>query len=485
MLPQTTPPAATPPPAPAPAAPPKPPESGPTKARVVRHRRPRYGRRIALGLAIFAVAVAAYFGGKVLLAANKIINRSNGGAPALAGKVDPTRLRGEGDGRINILLLGIGGPGHDGPNLSDTMIVASIDPRTKDVAMLSIPRDLYVKIPDHGAAKINAANVYGGPQLAEQVVSKILDLNIHYYVVVDFSAFRQGVESVGGVDVTVPTAITDPEYPCDNERGGYCPFKVAAGPQHMDGSVALRYARSRKTTTDFDRAARQQLILVALRQKALQASTLTSPAAISGLIDTVGNHVKTDMQLPEMQKLAEITKDVNTAKIVNKVLDTTPDGLLTQLANDPRCGCYTEQPAAGPFVYTAIQELAHSIFADGYLKQENAAIEIQNGTLRSGLATSVAKMLKGYNYNVVNATTADNQHYPTTVIYDYSSGTRPYTLNYLERRFGVKATRATPPVASASTPPAGQTTTQGATTTPPVTPDIRVILGADYRLPAG
>src|SRR5207244_10638311 len=127
--------------------------------------------------------------------------KSTGGAPALAKAVlDPTQLKGEGNGRVNILLLGVGGAGHDGPNLSDTIMVVSIDPKTKDVAMLSIPRDLYVKIPGHGYGKINAANVYGGPTLAARTVANVIGVPIHYYAVIDFSGFKQAVDSVGGGD---------------------------------------------------------------------------------------------------------------------------------------------------------------------------------------------------------------------------------------------------------------------------------------------
>src|SRR5262245_17754918 len=113
------------------------------------------------------------------MAARNIFSKSHGGAPALLGSLDPTKLKGEGDGRINILVLGIGGQGHEAPNLSDTLLVLSIDPKKKDSAMLSIPRDFYVKLPavaKYGSqyGKINAANVYGGPEYAAKVVSGVI-----------------------------------------------------------------------------------------------------------------------------------------------------------------------------------------------------------------------------------------------------------------------------------------------------------------------
>lgn len=425
-------------------------------------------RRAALSVALILLVTGSVLGFKAVLATQRIVTRNAGpGAPALAGSIDPTKLRGEGDGRINILMLGIGGQGHDGSNLSDTMMVASIDPNTKNVAMLSIPRDLYVKIPGYGGSKINAANAYGGPELAKKVVSQMLDLPIHYYVQVDFAGFKQAVDSVNGVDILNTANLYDPEYPCENERG-YCTFKLIPGQYHMDGKAALRFSRCRHGSCggDFGRAARQQMIMVALRQKALEASTLTNPVKLAGLIDSAGSHLKTDLKLDEMKKLAAIIKDIDIAKATQKVLDETPAGLLVAGSGQfPGAGSI-ELPRAGAFNYTEIQELVHSIFIDGFLKQENAAIEIQNGTAKEGLAAAVVKQLSAYNYNVLGAKTAAEQTHAVSTIYDYTSGKKPYTVKYLEARFGVKAQQA-----AAAPAVAGQQS-----------PDITVIVGNDYRV---
>lgn len=400
---------------------------------------------------------------KTLLASRKVITRNaTGSAPALAGNIDPTKLKGEGDGRINILLLGIGGPGHEGPYLSDTMMVMSLDPQTKDVAMLSIPRDMWVPIPGYGSAKINAADAYGeayhypggGGALAKTTVSKVFDIPIHYYIRVDFGAFKQSVDAVGGVDVNVDKALYDDLYPDD--RGGYTkPLSVSVGMQHMNGDLALKFARSRETTSDFDRAHRQQLVLLALKQKALTVGTLSNPAKLSGLIDSVGDHVKTDLQPNEIKKLAEIAKDIDSNKVTQKVLDTSPDGLLV---NGNIGGGYVELPKTGNF--DAIRAFVHSFFVDNYIKSENARVEVQNGTTRNGLAATVGDMLKAYNYNVTKTATAPNQNYPATIIYDYTGGKKPYTVHYLENRFHVKVQKATPTADDQ---------------------DIKIILGADYR----
>jgi LCP family protein required for cell wall assembly len=442
-----------------------------------RHRKGgwRVARRVTLVVLAVLLVTGGWFGYKAFRAARNIIAKSNGGAPALLGSVDPTKLKGEGDGRINVLVLGIGGQGHEAPNLSDTLLVMSIDPKTKDSAMLSIPRDLYVKLPavakyGNQYGKINAANAYGGPEYAAKVVSAVIGVPIHYYILVDFSGFRQAVDAVGGVDINVPKAIYDPEYPCDNEKGGYCPFRVAAGTQHMSGTIALRYARSRKSTSDFDRAARQQQVIAAVREKALQLSTLTNPVKITQLIDTLGSHVKTDFQPNEIAKMANIVKDLDTSKMTQNVLTTDgPDALLNGGTNIIDGAGYIEVPKAGNFVYTDIQDFVKNVFVDHYITDENARIEVQNGSGLPGVAGQVVKSLEAAHYNVLTPLNAPD-HYSTTVIYDYTGGKKPYTINYLERRFGVKASKAPSP--SPSTDATGKTTPA---------PEIRIILGSDYK----
>lgn len=416
-------------------------------------------QRALLGGGALIVATGLFFAIKVVLATRKVIaHNTTGGAPALAGKLNLSTLKGEGDGRINILLLGIGGKGWDGPYLSDTMMVVSIDPNTKKVAMLSVPRDLYVKIPNYGWSKINAADAIGeqagagkGPLLSRTVIQNVLGIPIHYYARVDFSGFKQAINTVGGVDINVPKSLYDPYYP-----GGT--LNIKAGYQHMNGTTALQYARSRKTTSDFDRAARQQQILLALKTKALTVSTIVNPAKLAGLIDAFGESIRTDLQIGDLKQLYTMGQGITTNDVTTKVLDTSPGGLLV-VGNIPGAGSI-EVPAAGLGNYTAIQAFARSIFTDSYITSENATIEVQNGTLQAGLATSVASLLKSYNYNVVSVTSAAQQNHTTTVIYDYSGGKKPYTVNYLANRFNVKATKVT----------------RG-----PSDPDIRIIVGANYK----
>ena len=439
-------------------------------------RPPRHPKRWILGfVALLVIGTIGWFGGHAWLALHDIIQKHTGKS-ALDGDLDLSSLKGEGSGRVNILVLGIGGEGHDGPNLSDTMIVYSIDPKTYDVAAISVPRDLYVKIPGYGYGKINSANADGGPALAEQVVDNVLGITVNYYVVVDFAGFKEAVDAVGGVDINVPTALYDTDYPCDVGEG-ICPYHQPAGLIHMNGETALKYSRCRHDVptgncgNDNGRSARQQQVVTALKSKALSAGTLTNPAKLTALIETVGNHVKTDLQLSDMKKLAQLSTKVDSSKIVSKVLDDEADNYLVGGTNIIPAAGYIYVPKAGNFNYSDIQDFVKNIFVDRYIVAENARVEVDNGSGVTGLAGTVVSSLKEAHYNVAPAANADTT-YAKTIIYDYTNGKKPYTIKYLEERFGVTAQTATAPTASPVTSPAASPTLQA--------PEIRIILGSDY-----
>ena len=422
---------------------------------------------------IVLIAVAGYFGYRTYKTLNKVIVKNSG--PTAEGlkteNVAVEKLKGEGDGRVNILLLGVGDPGHAAEDLSDTMIVASYDPKTKDVAMLSIPRDLYVKVPNNGFSKINSAHAFGeqykegaGPDLAKKTVSEVLGIPIHYYIRTDFTALKQAVDTVGGVDIDVLSTLIDPDYPCEKNEGKVCGFSILAGPQHFNGSSALKYARCRKGNCgdDYGRAKRQQDVLVALRQKATKLNILANPAKVVEILDIVGKNVRTDLQVWEIERLTQVARETDPSKITSKVLDIDTTGLVK---NSQVGAASVVVPVAGIGNYSAIQAFVRSIFVDGYIKQEAATIQVENGTAQLNKAQLVSELLKSYNYNVISAVPADATSYKKTQIIDSSKGSKPYTIQYLEKRFGVKAT----PVA------------QDSAEQKPAVADVRIIVGTDYK----
>lgn len=387
-------------------------------------------------LAVIAIIGISYIGylyasGKRVFDPKSLIQ-----SPFFSSKANSNaNLRGEGDGRINILLLGIGGPNHPGGMLTDSIMVASIDPNEKTMAMLSIPRDLYTPIAGtKKSVKINEIYSIGekekkgsGATLVKDSVGKILDLPVHYYVVIDFYGFVKFIDEIGGVDVNVEKNLNDPYYP-DVNMQGYDPFYIKAGQQHMDGAVALKYSRSRETTSDFDRAARQQQIISASKEKVLKIGFLANPKKILDIINIIGDHVRTDFSASELVSLSDLLKNLDSSKTVSKVLTNAEDG---ELISDSSSGTFYLMPKGGN--WDNIQKLAHEIFTEPNLKKENAKIEILNGTKTAGLAGKLADTLRSYNYNVVSIASAPEK-YTNTQIIDYTNGSKPITLTFLKKR---------------------------------------------------
>lgn len=417
--------------------------------------------RGGLVVAVLLLAVGGLLFYQGLNKVHKVFKGTANRAAALQSNVDPTLLKGEGDGRVNILLLGNGGAGHDGPDLTDTLMVASIDPINKTATLLSVPRDLWVKMPNNFISanqKINAAYesgkyhylghqdasnantkaVMAGFAAADKTVSDVLGITIHYNVVVDFQAFRQAVDSVGGITVNVPEALVDPTMAWENNHN---PVLAPAGVQQMDGVKALLYARSRETSSDFARGERQRAIILALKDKVLTAGTLSNPVKISSLMNAFGNNMVTDLSLSDAVRLYDLTKDISASNVKSLDLVTKPNTLVT---TGNMNGVSIDQPVAGLYNYGAIQAFVRSNLRDGYIAKENAQITVLNGTSVAGLATTKANELKSFGYNVTKVDNAPTEAYDKTVVVDLSNGADKYTKHYLENRYGVSAVTKIP-----------------------------------------
>ena len=399
-------------------------------------------KHLLLGLvAVLTVGLLAVGGALWHLHGSIIVDNSGEGAASLLGEVDPSMLDGEGDGRVNALLIGVD---DGGGGLADTIMLVSFDPVAKDVAMISIPRDLYVDMGEFGSAKINAAHVYGedsdydggGPGLLKDTVSDILDVPIHYYARADFSGFIDGIDAIDGVMVDVEESLYDPHFP-DDDTGGYDPFSIDSGEQFMDGETALKYARSRKTTSDFDRSRRQQEILIGVRNKVLSSDTLTSPTRIARLMNTLGSSFQTDMSVDEMVRLAELAEGVGSDDITQEQLEVDEGNGLFSFSNIR--GQSVIVPAAGSF--DDVKKHVRSLLVDGHIREEEARVSVLNGTHEPGAAESTAEMLRSYGYNVVNVDNAVDQDYERSVIFSYTSD-KPYTLRFLESRFNTQAQKS-------------------------------------------
>ena len=238
--------------------------------------------------------------------------------------------------RTNMLILGLDRRSEQNSVVrSDTMILATVYPAGPRVALLSIPRDLYVEIPGNGTNRINTAHFWGeneaeggGAQLAMQTVAQNLGVPVEHYVRVDFGAFRAIIDAVGGIDVVVEEAIVDDAYPTDDY--GTMRIEIPAGPQHMDGETALRYARSRHGSSDFDRARRQQQILTALARRLLEPQVWPALPAVA---QVAMEDLDTDLTARDMALLAPTLYRVRADGIESHVIGremtepwTTPTG---------------------------------------------------------------------------------------------------------------------------------------------------------------
>ena len=321
--------------------------------------------------------------------------------------------------RINLLLLGVGGGTHDGPDLTDTIIFLSIDPNTKKIAMVSLPRDLWDPTLN---AKINTAYTFGEEQksggglpAAEKAIGGVLGQPIDYGVKIDFDGFVKAVDEIGGLDITVDRSFDDYEYPITGKEDDTCGLtdtqiasvsaEIAtgsadeatvfpcrfehlhfnAGPQHMDGTTALKYVRSRHAIgpegSDFARSKRQQKVIEAFRQKVFSLGVLLNPVKAINLFNTIKDSIDTDIKPGEYADFIKLAQELKGAKITSTVIDTGDDstGRLGLLVNPPISTTYGNQwvliPRTGNGDYNEIAQ-----FVACEIKNGNCIVG-QNGIL--------------------------------------------------------------------------------------------------------
>jgi len=379
----------------------------------------------------------------------------------------------EGKERINILLLGIDQRDYEeGPWRTDTMILVTIDPATQSAGILSIPRDLWVVIPDgFQESRINNAHFFGdatqypggGPALAKKTVQYNFGIPVHYYVRLNFTAFEKLVDLIGGIDVLVDHTIDDPEYPA-SDGPGFEPFHLDAGMQHLDGKTALKYARTRHDPLgDFGRARRQQQVMFAIRDKILNARLLPQllPRA-NEIAAALGGAVQTDLSFQQVLALAKLGTQIDRSRIKSAYVDqtvtlpfNTPDNdqVLIPLRDEIRK--LRDELLSPP--------LAVGAPGAALTPEPPARIVVQNGTLTVGLAGQTAEALRARGFTVVQYGNTDDNRF------DYA---QTQILVYTGRMAVAQAlanTLQVPPSAIKQvSSPSGNF-------------DIKVILGADYR----
>ena len=230
--------------------------------------------------------------------------------------------------RTNILIMGMDRrDSSDSYTLTDSILLLSIDPAQQSASILSIPRDLYVDIPNYGKHRINAAYILGsqeggdarGAELAMLTVEQTLGVSVDHYALLGFDTVINAIDAVGGVQVMVPNTIDDPQYP--DMFYGFDPFYIEAGEQVLDGATALKYMRSRHGSDDFNRAQRQQQVILAYRDKLLSQDVTGILQIAPTLIDKFRDGFFTDLTTNEMIAFANASADLASFRISTAVLD--------------------------------------------------------------------------------------------------------------------------------------------------------------------
>ncbi len=353
------------------------------------------------------------------------------------------KLVGENEDRVNVLLIGIGGEGHEGGLLADTIILANIKPSTKEVVLLSIPRDLTVNIPGYGERKINNANAFGamddlpggGGMFTARILSNVLNTSIPYYMRVDFSGFKKLVDDAGGVNIDVDKSFTDYEYPTTNF--GYQTISFKQGVQKMDGDKALKYTRSRHGNngegSDFARSRRQQKVIMALKDKMLSLEFLANPEAVSKTAEDLGNHIKTNLKLWEIMRLRSYAEKIGAGSVASKVLENNEAGMLKSETGID--GAYLLMPREKDF--SEIQEFSKNIFNYSPISNEKARLDLFTPFAAAKEIEKVKHALEPWGIEVVvrHEKISSDQLQILPLLADFSSGKKPNSLKKIKEIF--------------------------------------------------
>ncbi len=394
------------------------------KIKKISHKPPRKPlsektkQNILTAVGIILLVVFIYYSGMQLidrLSGTKLIQFFSG----LFG----TELSVDDKGHTNILIAGVGGEGHEGKDLTDTLMIASVDNTSKTVSMISVPRDLYVESTMGGMrinrlyeqAKIKWNDPDEALDLLKKTLENILAVEIPYSIKIDFEAFEKIIDELGGVEINVEQDIADPDYPDANY--GYDPFYLSQGLQHLDGKTALKYVRSRKSSSDFDRSKRQQQLLVAIKEKVTDKSILTRKSFLKKMYYSLTDHIETNMSISEMLSLAEFAIEWDSKNLSVATLNDEPifrGGFLYTPLRELYGGAFVLLPAGDNF--NSIRQFTELVFYEPK-NLNDLPIIILNGTTQNGLAARVKSIFHRFGINILEVGNSQIQNLRETTIY--------------------------------------------------------------------
>ncbi len=371
---------------------------------------------------------------------------------------------------FTILLLGIDrrADGAAGAR-SDTIILAYVHPVERWVSLLSIPRDTVAPIPGLGERKINTAYQYGylnataiygpntdpataGGALMAETVSELLNVPVDYIAQIDFAGFERLIDAMGGIVIDVPTPLLDSSFPTSDY--GYERFFIPAGLQIFDGATALRYARSRHGSSDFARAQRQQAIARAALDTARARGLIDQAGALAALTEEARRSIQTTLPIDDpavWRDLITLAQAIDSSRIATLSINPRDVAIVAEIGSD----IYWNR--------RDLEIMVARMLAGPRLNEEQATVQVLNGTPVNGLASRVSRALTNAGFQTLPAGNTERRQ--RTIIIDYAG--KPATLQRLIEHLRLSTAQifATPP---ADAPPQ------------PLGADIVILLGQDY-----
>lgn len=322
--------------------------------------------KFAVPVAVIILAVGGYFAWKTGHTLNKISNSGNSALGSFFGAGEAPESQ---EGRTNILLLGMRGANDShGGLLADSIMIVSLNTKTNQVALISVPRDLWVQIPGtNERGKLNSVYSHWesggkgqGIAKMEEMMGTITGLKIDHGIAINFDGFKQLIDVVGGVDVSLSRPFVESQQFVEgNECGGS--FALPAGLNHLNGDRALCYSRARVQTNDFDRSKRQQVVIKALKDKLVSLGTLADFSKMNNILNIVGANVKTDLSPEQMKGFWAQYGNMKDAIILQQVFENSEKGLLEVPPAGTGLG-YVLIPRAGQDNYSALRDASRNIF---------------------------------------------------------------------------------------------------------------------------
>lgn len=420
-------------------------------------------KRIAIALGIIILLVAGYFAYKIFTTSGKIFQ----GNPIAAIFNQAKPLKEDANGQSNILLFGTSedDPGHPGADLTDSIMLLSVNQKRKDAFLVSIPRDFYVKygkacVPGY-QGKINSVYQCGKTEAGEEKgaadlrakVGEIFGLDVQYSVHVNYTVLRQAVDAVGGITVEIKSddarGILDRNFDWDCPKGVFTCYNVKYpnGPANLNGKQALYLARARGdiaptyglSRSNPDRQDNQRKILIALKDKAASGGVLANPVAVNNLLDALGDNLRTNFITEEVKTLIDLAQNIPSASIMSWSLEDPARPLATV-----SCTGGNICPNKGTYDYTEIQRVASILSVGDFAALENAKVDVLNASGTAGLAQTKSAELKEKNITVGIVGNAPTSLGVQPVQFYDMTGAKPATLKKLESLLGVKVSEGKP-----------------------------------------